>query len=192
MRVKYILFVLGVSLVASCSPFTPVNTPPQNMYLLKYNNSLENKNTHKTKILLITQPEAPEWLNTNKMLYKTAGNKINYFAQNQWVSTPAEMLRVIMTKALFQSGSGSVTERLDIQLMNMEQDFSQNPSVFKFEVQAELINMTTGNIIRTQRFNYEIPAVSNNPEGGVNAANKAVQLWIPQLIDFCRRSPANI
>lgn len=191
-------------LTASCSPLSPVSAPPQNTYLLNpkiFILKTGNNKTTKNKTLLISTPEVPAWLNTSRMLYKTADSQINYFVENRWVAGPPEMLKAIIAKNLSETGlyhavvqtpfGGNVDQRLDVQIINMEQNFSQNPSVYKFEVQAELVSMLTGNIIRTRHFSYVIPATTNNPQGGVEAANKAIEEWIPQLIDFCRKSPAN-
>jgi ABC-type uncharacterized transport system auxiliary subunit len=167
-------------LLSSCTLFTPVKTVRTTTYVLTDPVLSPNHSaSHATKSLLVAVPSAPRWLNSSDMAYQTSASKINYFAENEWIAPPALMLEPIIAHALQQSGlyhavvqapfGGNVSERLDVQILTMQQDFTENPSVFS----------------------YTIPTVTNNPEGGVQAANKGIEEWIPELIAFCRRSPAN-
>lgn len=197
-----IIFFGSVVFLSGCM-LQPVKSQANTTYLLSSPTSTVAQlvPVRSTKNLLVSVPTAPKWLSTNQMVYQLSSSRLNYFAQHQWAATPTEMLEPIIAEALSTSGryhavvqapfGGNVDERLDVRILNMEQDFTQTPSVYRFSVQAQLINQISGNIIRTRYFNYVIPVPSNNPEGGVAAANKAIAEWIPQLIDFCRRSPAN-
>ncbi|HEV2613892.1 MAG TPA: ABC-type transport auxiliary lipoprotein family protein [Gammaproteobacteria bacterium] len=191
-----------IFLLTGCSPFQPIAVSPKTTYLL--NDPTIGQNdvmSHSKKNLLVSIPSAPRWLNTSEMAYQTSSSEINYYAENEWAAPPALMLEPIIAHALSQSGlygvvvqapfGGNADRRLDVQIITMQQDFTKNPSVYNLVLQAQLINMVTGDIIRGQRFSYTIPTETNNPAGGVKAANKAIEEWIPQLIAFCRKSPAN-
>jgi len=203
MKFNRIAIVLCVASLASCSIFQPVEASGKTTYIL--NDPTVSQHAvvaHSKKNLLVSIPTAPRWLNTSEMLYQTSASEINYFAQNEWAAPPSLMLEPIIAHALSQAGiyhvvvqapfGGNADERLDVQILTMQQDFTKNPSVYDLVLQAQLIKMATGDIIRGQRFSYSIPTETNDPAGGVKAANKAIEQWIPQLIDFCRRSPANI
>ncbi|MDX2164937.1 MAG: ABC-type transport auxiliary lipoprotein family protein [Gammaproteobacteria bacterium] len=193
----------SVVLLGGCV-LQPVKTQSNITYLLSSpsQGTAQSVSTNAKKNLLVSVPTAPRWLSTDQMAYNLSSSRINYFSQNQWAAPPAQMLEPIIAEALSRSGrfhavvqapfGGNVDERLDVRILNMQQDFTQKPSVYRVTLQAQLINQVSGNIIRTRYFNYAIPTTSNDPEGGVDAANKAIEEWIPQLIDFCRKSPANI
>jgi cholesterol transport system auxiliary component len=199
-RLAGIIFLLFI--VPACSVLQPIDTTPKKTYLLSDPSHGEsNRSSASKKNLLVSLPTAPRWLNTSEMAYQTSSSEINYFAENEWAAPPALMIEPIIAHALSQSGlyhvvvqapfGGNADQRLDVQIMTMQQDFTKNPSVYRLVLQAQLINMVTGDIIRGQRFSYAIPTVSNDPKGGVDAANKAIEEWIPQLVAFCRKSPAN-
>lgn len=197
-----VTLVLFAFLLTGCSVLQPINAPVNTTYLLNDPTNSQNALvSHAKKNLLVSIPTAPRWLNTSEMIYQTSASEINYFSQNEWAAPPSLMLEPIVAHALSQSGlyhvvvqapfGGNADERLDVQILTMQQDFTQNPSVYTMVLQAQLINMKTGDIIRGRRFSYTIPTETNDPAGGVKAANKAIQEWIPQLIEFCRRSPVN-
>ena len=203
MKFNITAIILAAVSLAGCSIFQPVETTAKTTYIFNDPTTSQHAGiSHSKKDLLVSIPTAPRWLNTSEMLYQTSASEINYFAQNEWAAPPALMLEPIIAHALSHAGiyhvvvqapfGGNADERLDVQILTMQQDFTSNPSVYNLVLQAQLIQMSTGNIIRGQRFSYTIPTETNDPAGGVAAANKAIEEWIPQLIDFCRRSPANI
>jgi len=193
-----------ILLLSACTPLAPIPTLPSNTYLLTDPISSQDQNTRTNqtkKTLLVSVPSAPRWLNSSDMVYQTSPSKMSSFVENEWVAPPALMLEPIIAHALQKSGlyravvqapfGGNPDQRLDVQIIKMQQDFTENPSLYRMVVQVALIDMITGNIIRSQRFSYAVPTASNDPQGGVQAANKAIEEWIPQLIAFCRKSPAN-
>ncbi len=196
------LIGFSVLFMTGCA-FQPVKVHAETTYLLTGPslNPAQIQHYRGKQNLLLSEISAPRWLSTNQMAYQLSNSQLNYFAQNEWAAPPAQMLEPIVVHALSHAGiyravvqapfGGNVNQRLDIQLLQMQQDFTQNPSVYHFTLQAELINEISGNIIGTRYFNYVIPTTANNPQSGVDAANKAIEEWIPQLIDFCRKSPAN-
>ena len=191
-------------LLSACSILTPVNMPAEKNYILSdpYFTKAIKKSNHNKIILLVSMPTAPEWLNTQNMVYQIKPYQINYFAQHQWAAPPPNLLQPLIVHGLQQSGlyravvsapfDGNADERLDTRIIDMQQDFTSKPSYYDFAVQVQLINLKTGNIINTQRFFYIMQTPTDNPQGGVDTANKAVKSWIQGLIDFCRKSPANM
>jgi cholesterol transport system auxiliary component len=195
--VRIISIVLFGLLLAGCSVLQPVKTAAMQNYLLTDNNSLYLIAKPHGKTLLVTTPTAPQWLNTQRMAYQLQAEQINYFAENQWAAPPVELLQPILVHALQQSGiyrtvvvapySGDADQRLDIRLVQMQQQFWQHPSVYQMSIQVQLINETMNQPIAAKRFTATVPATSDDPQGGVAAANVAVQQLLPQIIRFCRR-----
>jgi cholesterol transport system auxiliary component len=149
------------------------------------------------KTLMVTTSTSTAWLNTSQMVYELQPNQINYFAENQWAAPPAQLLQPILTHALQQSGlykavvaapfAGMVSQRLDVNLLQMQQLFWQRPSIYLMTLQLQLINMMTDQPVAAKRLTIKIPAPADNPQGGVSAANIAVQQLLPQMVNFCRQ-----
>jgi cholesterol transport system auxiliary component len=195
---KNLLAVLLASfLLSSCSLLSPVKINPPANYVLQ-DPTLEKTlpAVKSTRVLLVTKIFAPTWLNTQHMAYQNNKEQIDYFAKNQWVASPNQLLQPIVVHALQNSGmyraivaspfSGDYDQRLEIQLLNFQQVFVQDSSYYWFTVQARLVKNNNQKIIATKRFNFEIPAPTANPAGGVEAANQAIRVWLPQLIHFAR------
>jgi cholesterol transport system auxiliary component len=131
------------------------------------------------------------------MVYELQPDQINYFAENQWAAPPSQLLQPIIMHALLQSGlykavvaapfAGIVSQRLDINLLQMQQLFWQRPSIYLMTLQLQLINQMTDQLIATKRLTIKIAAPSDNPQGGVTAANMAVKLVLIQIVNFCRQ-----
>lgn len=192
-----IIVLLTSFLLVGCSPFSPVKINPPTNYVLQDNAIYKTNNTIKSnKVLLIAQISSVSWLNTQRMAYQNNNEQIDYFTKNQWIASPNQLLQPIVAHALQNSGiyravtaspfSGDYQQRLDLQLLNFQQVFTQGSSYYWLTVQARLINNTTQKLIAEKRFNITVPALTANPAGGVTAANQAIQLWLPQLIQFLR------
>jgi len=201
---RYIYGLILCFILNSCSLLSPV---PQasHTYLLTDPTALTGTDnnpsmlftskTNAQKTLVISSITSLPWLNTTRMAYQQQPDEISYFAQNNWAATPAELLQPIITHALQQSGiyravvtGPTVTrydQRLDISLLAMQQAFWQKPSVYQITLQIELINNLQQVIAATQ-LNTTITAPSDDPQGGVTAANQAVAKLMPSIVQFCK------
>jgi cholesterol transport system auxiliary component len=194
---RIIILWLFSFLITACSLLQPVKTTTMQSYLLTENNSLYLRSNPHGKTLLVTTPTAPQWLNTQRMAYQLQSDQINYFAENQWAAPPAELLQPILVHALQQSGiyrtvvvapfAGDTDQRLDFRLVQMQQAFWQHPSVYQVSIQVQLINEKTNQPIAAKRLTTMVATTSDDPQGGVAAANAAIQQLLPQIISFCRR-----
>ncbi len=190
-----ILGIIG-SLLTGCSFLSPVAAPQTNTYLVQSsgNYSVEQKSPASTVNLMVTEPTAPSWLNNTNMVYQMQPTQIDYFSKNAWADTPSHMLQNSVITNLQQSGhfhavvaepfSGNYDKRLDLRILNFSQDFSQNPSQFKLQVLAVLVNGQTQQVIASQMFNEIVPSQTGSPSGGVAAANIAVARLNHQLLLF--------
>jgi phosphatidylserine/phosphatidylglycerophosphate/cardiolipin synthase-like enzyme len=75
--------------------------------------------------------------------------------------------------------------RLDTEILRLQHDFSQQPSRVHFTLRAHLIDNKTRRVIRSQEFDASTPASSDDPYGGVVAANRVVQHVLVELAAFC-------
>jgi len=196
--IQFFLILLGASILTGCSLLSPVLQPPVKTYLLNdpvvQSTTLAKKSG---KILLVSEISSPSWLDTNQMAYQSGNNQVSYFALNKWAAPPADLLQPIVVHALSSSGlykavvaapfNGNYDQRLDIQLLEMQQVFTPRSSYYLMTVRAQLIGKSSQKILALKRFELKVPSAQNNPESGVAAANQAVKQWISELIGFISR-----
>lgn len=199
-RIQFFLILLSVSVLSGCSLLSPVSQLPVKTYLLNDPVAQTTLAAKKSgKILLVSEISSPSWLDTAQMAYQSANNQVSYFALNKWAAPPADLLQPIIVHALSSSSlykavvaapfNGNYDERLDIQLLEMQQVFSQKSSYYLMTVRVQLIGKSSQKILALRRFELRVPSAQNNPESGVMAANQAVNQWISELINFVSYAP---
>jgi cholesterol transport system auxiliary component len=151
-----------------------------------------------TATLLINLPHAAAGYDTAHMLYVRQPHQLEYFAQNEWVDTPARMLWPLITGTLARSGLFAAVlpapdgvqgqYLLDVELVRLQHEFLQQPSQVHLTVRAYLHDSTRLQVLAWREFDVTVAAPSDNPYGGVLAANQAVQAMLDQLTAFCRET----
>jgi cholesterol transport system auxiliary component len=81
------------------------------------------------------------------------------------------------------SASGEL--RLDSEILLLQQEFLAQPSQVRFVLRAALVDATSRRVIATRDFEGLAKAPSDDPYGGVLAANQAVQAVLEKLAAFC-------
>ena len=181
MKIKLIIAVIIFLTLSGCSPVTVTQS---NTFILKassYNSPASR--TASSINLLVSEPTAPEWLNTTNMVYQKYPSQLNYFSKNEWADTPAHLLQNSIVQGLQQSGQfhvvmsapfvGNYDRRLDMRIFDFSQDFTQQPSQFHVKVLAIVVNGRTQQVVASKLISVDVPASMNSPAGGVQAANKA-------------------
>jgi cholesterol transport system auxiliary component len=69
--------------------------------------------------------------------------------------------------------------------MRLEQDFVDQPSRVRFTLRAYVVDDATRRVIAWREFDETVAATSEDPLGGVIAANRAVQIVLEKLASFC-------
>lgn len=189
---KKIIVIVSIFLLSGCtSLLSPVSQPPTKMYLLSVGHAQHapTKN-NQGKVLLVSMPSAPVWLNTNKMAYQLQPNQIDYFAYHQWVATPAELLQPLIIeklqqthryRAVLSSTTEAIDQRLDVRVLAMQQEFFVHPSVYKMSWQVTLTDVHTQHIIFSKVLTAKVSATADNPDAGALAADKAVGILLSKL-----------
>jgi cholesterol transport system auxiliary component len=192
-KISWLFLLLSLS---ACSLFSPVPGKTTNTYLLSAVPSATNiKKNKSTLILLVAPVQSLPAYNTNAIAYTTKPYQLAYFANNHWAATPAQMLQPLIIQTLQNTHyfsaviSATVNSHYDrvlhTQLLQLQQDFTQHPSVIRLTLQAQLVNATTNQVIDTKEISITEPAIDNNPYSGVIAANKAVVSALQKLMGFC-------
>jgi cholesterol transport system auxiliary component len=194
--IKNILLIISLLLLSACSIFSPVPNQSPNTYVL--NTILTTKIYKKNKTtltLLVTPIQSLPAYNTTAIAYTPQPYQLAYFAKNRWVATPAQMLQPLILQTLQNTHyfaaviPASVNSHYDrvlhIELLQLQQDFTQQPSVIRLTLQAQLVNAVTNQVIASKQITVIEPTTQNDPYSGVLAANNAVAKALQALIDFC-------
>lgn len=142
--------------------------------------------------LLVSVPKARPGFDTARMAYVQRPHEVSYYAYNQWVDTPARMLAPSLVQSLEQSGIWSAvalmptiargTYRLDADALLLQQEFLDGPSQVHLALRAQLIDLRQQCVMGSTDFDVLEPAPSDDPYGGVVAANQAARKLLEQLV----------
>lgn len=142
--------------------------------------------------LLVSTPKARAGFDTPRMAYVQRPHELQYFTKNQWADTPARMLVPTLTQALEQSRIWDAVVvmpsivrgdyRLDIDNLVLQHEFLQSPSQIHLSLRAQLIDVKEPCVLGTTDFDVLQPAPSDDPYGGVLAANQAAAKLLEQLV----------
>lgn len=145
--------------------------------------------------LLVSTPRAAAGYDSSHIVYQRQAHGIEYFAVNQWVDTPAQMLAPLMVRSIERSGAfravlhapaGVAGElRLDTEIVRLQQEFGNPPSRVRLTMRAVLVDTATRRVVASREFEAVVAASSDDPYGGVVAANGAVQQVLTELARFC-------
>lgn len=186
---------VSIAILTACSILSPVKTEPSDRYVLNKTPAYISTKKSRPITLLVTEPEARPIYNTTKMAYSIKPYQISYFAHHEWAETPAQMLQPLILQTLRDTHyfrtlvvppyTGRYDYTLNIQLLELRQDFTHRIPILKMAVQAQIIRMSTNRIIATQQFTSCQVIPRSNPYGGVFAANRATTIILRQIANFC-------
>ena len=188
-----IVVLLSSMLVTGCTLFQPVKAVNTNTYAL--DTQFEQVSAGAGSLtLLVNIPIALPGFNTPKMIYIKKLHEIDYFSQNQWIDSPARMLSPLLVQAHEKSGkyravvqvrsAAKADLRLDTEVIRMQHEFLAQPSQVRLTIRAQLINLRENIVLATREFDVAEDAPSDDPYGGVIAANRAVKIILQQIADF--------
>ena len=145
--------------------------------------------------LVVNTPRASAGFDSQHIMYIREPYKLEYFAHNEWIDTPARMLHPMIVSSVGKAGAfkavvpasiGATGElTLDTEIARLQQDFSTRPSRVVFTMRAYLLDSQNRKTIAWRELETVVAAQSDDPIGGVLAANRAVQMALTQITDFC-------
>ncbi len=151
--------------------------------------------------LVVGVPRAVAGFDSKRLIYIRQPHKLEYFASSEWVDTPARMLSPRVVAALenrgaFRAvihppGSASGDLRLDTEVVMLQHEFDGVPSRVRFVLRASLVEDASRRVVATREFEAVVNATSDDPYGGVLAANQAVDAVLEKLADFCTDAAEN-
>jgi cholesterol transport system auxiliary component len=184
-RIVRAAFVLLTLTVAGCLP-TRQESPPAHTYRLSLDleRSEARPSNSQGPILLISAPLAEPGYETTGMVYLKRPYELERYALNQWADQPARMFASLLVSAINRTGywravvplPSSVRGdfRLDSYGFTLQQEFTQDPSLVRVTVRAQLLDLKELRVVGTRSFETVENASSEDAYGGVLAANRAV------------------
>ena len=200
------LFILILPLMASCTALLSKQPLQTTYYSLERAQSKPQtepplNNNNRLPTLIINTPKAAAGFDTQRMMYTRAPHQLEYFARNEWIDTPAQMLRPLMISAIEKTGAFNAVLakqsvvasdlRLESEVIKLVQDFTTKPSHVQFTLRVSMIDSATHQVIAIREFNERINANIDNPIGGVLAANVAINLALDKLSVFSSQTVIN-
>jgi cholesterol transport system auxiliary component len=197
---------LSLLLAAGCSALKPAAspTPPTYYYLDSAPAAAQPAAARGPATglyaLIVNETQGAAGYDSQRILYVRQPHKLEYFAHSEWADPPARMLSSLIVGALERSGvfravvsapgSASGELRLETEVLLLQQEFTSRPSQVRLALRAYIAEDGTRRVVATRDFEALAPAPSDDPYGGVQAANAVVQDVLGQLTAFCAQTVA--
>ena len=145
-------------------------------------------------MILIAEPMARPGYDSARMVYVTRPYELRFFARHEWVSPPAQMLAPLLATALERGGRFRAVQspsdvaaafRLETEILALQQEFTVQPSQVRFALRAQLIDLAERRVVGSGDFEAVEAAASDDPYGGVVAAQHAVTRVLGDLAKWC-------
>lgn len=156
---------------------------------------VENKkNNIQTNLSIKIQPlMTNDIYNTNHMWYKK-GSLFSYFAYNQWVIPPIELISQnieselikhnIYSGVLTTSSKANTDLTLEIEVIDFYQEFNTNGSHVIMQIKVNLISNNGNKLLKTKNFYFDQQCPTNDPNGGVKTFEILFGLFSNDLINM--------
>jgi cholesterol transport system auxiliary component len=145
--------------------------------------------------LIVNPTTAAAGFDSQRIIYVREEHKLEYFANSEWVDPPARMLSPLLVSAVVKTGAFRAVVltpsaaagdlRLDTEIIRLQHEFQAQPSRVRFTLRAYLVENKGRRVLGWREFDVVVPAASENPYGGVVAANRAVQSVLADVAAFC-------
>ena len=145
--------------------------------------------------LIVNPTHSASGFNSQRIVYVRAAHQHEYYAHSEWVDTPARMLAPLIVNSLENSGAFRAVVstpsaadgdlRLDSEIIRLQHEVGSPPNRVRFTLRAYMVDNTTRQVLAWQEFDASVAATSEDPYGGVLAANRAVQTVLEKLAGFC-------
>ncbi|MDP3481954.1 MAG: ABC-type transport auxiliary lipoprotein family protein [Sulfuricella sp.] len=180
--------------LAGCSTLRPTEAESVRTYLLEAQFDRTEQIKPIPLVLTVSPPRAAPGYDTVRMAFVRQPHRLEYFAKNRWAETPAKMLGPLLVRALeLRTGFNAVTSadgmvkgdlRLDTEITLMQQEFTPSPSRLHMKLRVQLVEQASYRVLATQVFDAVEAAPTDDPYGGVIAANRMLPRLLGQIADF--------
>lgn len=190
-----LVITMAAFLINGCGLVPSRTEEPMHTFVLSAKIPIETQSAKISKgTMLVDFPRAQSGFNTQRMAYVTRGHEINYFALNQWAETPAHMFLPLLVKALEQTNQWEAVVQMPSPVRGeyklipenllLQHEFTQEPSRVRIHVRLQLIRLKNFQVLATKEFTLLEIAKSDNPYGGVQAANTAAGKLLGEISEW--------
>ena len=199
---NFLITALLLALTAGCGALRPTTVEPPAFY------SLDNVPSEKQALvpapaalssmaptLIVNPPRAASGFNSQRIVYFREAHQLEYYAHSEWIDTPARMIAPLIASAVTNGGgyravvltpsAANGDLRLDTEIVRLQHDLSGKPGGARFTLRAHIVDNATRQVLARSEFDETVAATSEDPYGGVVAANRAVQSVLEKLAVFC-------
>ncbi len=210
--------IVASAVISGCSQLVPKATELPSFYILNgtkledkaiENDAIASKDAQYTiaakksaqATLVVNLSTAAAGFDSARMVYSRVPYKLEYFAHNQWIDTPARMLtplilNTLKAKSLFSAvtmtpSTANSHFSLDTQIIRLQQEFFSPQSSERLTLRVTLIDNIKHQVVFVRELEAVVTAKTDNPYGGVVAANEAVQILLEELAILCNKTLIN-
>ena len=190
-----------MTIIAGCGGL--IQKPPTQPAFYSLDNAWSGKRTATRQsvassaapTLIVSPPRAAAGFDSQRIIYTRDAYKLDYFAHSEWIDTPARMLTTAIVtaiesrnalRAVVPTPSAAAGDlRLDTEILRLQHNFTGSPSRVRFTLRAYVVDSATRRVLASREFDETVTAASEDAYGGVVAANRAVQIAMEKLANFC-------
>ncbi len=193
------LLAVVLSLCAGCSVLPPQAQAPA-LHVIDARPAVAKAPTRRTLTLEVAPLRAAPGCDTPAMMYTVTPHALEPFALHRWADAPARMLAPLLVHALEDTdafaavvqGPATVTVdwRLDVDLLRLQQDFTQQPSRAVLALRVQLVDVRARRVVATRYVDVVAEAASDDPKAGVAAVNAAVAQALAQIAALVAQAAA--
>ena len=193
--------LLAVAVAAGCTSILPAPRESPQLHVLGAPAIANVPGPPRDLVLEVAAPRAWPGFDTPQMAYVKRPFELDYYANHRWADAPARMLGPIVARSLAQSGAfRSVVQppssvlpdlRLSVELVRLQQDVAQRPNRIELSLTAQLVDVRSRRVLAARTFDETEATTSDDPSGGVAAANAALARVLAGLVAFCAAEAAN-
>jgi len=145
--------------------------------------------------IVVAVPRSAPGLAGRGMMYVQRPHEVRYFSRHAWVEPPARMLAPLLERALeargaFHAVRDAVTDQpahlhLETDLLRLQQEFTDRPSRVRIVLRIHLLDSATRRVLGEREVEAVEMAPSDDPYGGVVAANAAASRALLEIESAC-------
>jgi cholesterol transport system auxiliary component len=176
----------------------PPPAPEPTLHLIDALPATSPSGERRNAVLEVAPVRAAPGFDTAAMAYVGKPHVLDHFALNRWADTPARMLTPLLVRTLERDGafqavvpgpSGVAADlRLDTELVRLAQDFLQKPSRVDIVLRVQVVAVRERRVLATRYVEASADAPSDDPAGGVAAANVAAARALETIAAFAREA----
>jgi len=193
---------LVAALAAGCTALPAPKVEDPVLHVLDAKPAIARAQAARDLVLEVSVPRAAPGFDTAALLYVQKPFVLDAFATHRWADAPARMIAPPLTRALEQTGhfravvpapAGVPADlRLDTELVRLQQNFATRPSRVELSLRFRLLDLRGRRVVASRVVDVDVDAPSDDPDGGVIAANAALASALTQAAAFAVAAAADV